>query len=97
MNTVPAIPVNVLNNTTTSHLAAKAAAEFDAGGWTIGTVGNFTGRIPETTAYYDRGNTAQENAAEQLQRQFPRILRVLPHYDGLPITGLTVVLAPDWN
>lgn len=89
--------MNVLNNTTVSHLAARAAGEFQDGGWTIGTVGNFTGRIPETTVYYDRGDTAQQNAAEQLQRQFPGILRVLPHYDGLPISGLTVVLAPDWD
>lgn len=82
-------PLTVLNNSTESGLAADAAARFRAGGWTVARVGNFTGRIAETTVYYDPG---QEPVARALAAQFPAIVRVLPRFAGLPGAGLTVVV-----
>jgi hypothetical protein len=88
----------VLNNTTRSGLADQAAGEFRAGGWSVVKVGNFTGKIPTTTVYYEPGNGAQQRAAQALARQYPDIARVLPRYAGLPdsVHGVIVVLAPDW-
>jgi len=86
-------PLTVLNNSTESGLAADAAARFRAGGWTVATVGNFTGRIPETTVYYDPG---QEPVARALAAQFPAIARVLPRFAGLPGAGLTVVVTREF-
>lgn len=87
-------PLTVLNNSTVPGLAADAAARFRAGGWTVTTVGNFTGRIAETTVYYDAG---QEPAARALAAQFPAIARVRPRFAGLPGAGLTVVVTRDFR
>ena len=91
-------PLTVLNNTTRTGLADQVATEFRAAGWSVVKVGNFTGKIPSTTVYYDPGNTTEQRAAEALARQFRDIARVLPRYDGLPdsVHGVIVVLAPDW-
>jgi hypothetical protein len=92
-------PLTVLNNTTRTGLADQAAQEFRDGGWSVVRVGNFTGKIPNTTVYYDPGNAAQQRAAQALAAQFPAIDRVLPRYAGLPdsVHGVIVVLAPDWS
>jgi LytR cell envelope-related transcriptional attenuator len=100
-NNPPAVrsPLTVLNNTTESGLADQAARQFRGGGWTVVKVGNFTGKIPNTTVYYDPGNDAELAAARALQAQYPAIQRVLPRYDGLPdsVHGVIVVLTPDWR
>ena len=61
-------------------------------------VGNFTGTIPSTTAYFTPGSSTEERAARALAAQFRGIARVLPRYSGLPssVHGVIVVLAPDW-
>ena len=86
-------PLTVLNNSTVSGLAATAAARFRAGGWQVRAVGNFTGRVAHTTAYYAPG---QEAAAQALAAQFPSIQRVRPRFAGLPGSGLTVVVTRDF-
>lgn len=92
------LPVTVLNNTTVTGLAKRAADEFARAGWPIAHVGNYTGRIPATTVYFTPGHVDEERAARALADGFPRITRVLPRYEGLPpsVTGVIVVLAPDW-
>jgi LytR cell envelope-related transcriptional attenuator len=94
----PRSPLTVLNNTTRTGLADQAAGQFRSGGWSVVKVGNFTGKIPNTTVYYDPGDAAQLRAARALAAQYPAIGRVLPRYAGLPdsVHGVIVVLAPDW-
>jgi hypothetical protein len=87
------VPVTVLNNSRVAHLAARAAAQLRSGGWPIRQVGNFTGRIAYSTAYYPPG---EAKAAESLARQFPAVRRVLPRFHGLPGHGLTLVVTRDW-
>jgi hypothetical protein len=89
---VAVAPLTVLNNSTISGLAAQSAEEFHAKGWPIAAVGNFTGRVAETTVYYTPGADLQRQAAQRLARQFPGITRVNERFDGLPGSGVTVVL-----
>lgn len=90
---VAKLPVTVLNNSRRTGLAADAAGQLSRGGWQIRDVGNFTGRIAESTAYFAPG---QESVARTLARQFPAIKRVLPRFRGLPGSGLTLVVTRDW-
>jgi hypothetical protein len=90
---VAKVPVTVLNNSRRTGLAADAAGQLSRGGWPIRDVGNFTGRIAVSTAYYAPG---QEGVAHALARQFPAIQRVLPRFSGLPGSGLTLVVTREW-
>jgi hypothetical protein len=85
----PRLPLTVLNNSRRTGLADRASARFVAGGWPVKLTGNFTGQIPETTVYYAPG---QQASALLLQRTFPGLTRVRPRFEGLPGSGLTVVL-----
>ncbi|MGI8867993.1 MAG: LytR C-terminal domain-containing protein [Mycobacteriales bacterium] len=90
-------PLTVLNNTTTTGLAGQAAQIFTGKGWHVNQVSNYTGDLPTTTVFYDQGNDAQQKAARSLAAQFPAITSVQPRIGGLPGSGLTVVLAPNWG
>ena len=96
--TVPAAPpklaLTVLNNSNRTGLADRAARRFQAGGWPITLTGNFTGRVSDTTVYYAPG---QLESARLLQRSFAGLTRVRPRFEGLPGSGLTVVLTRDFN
>lgn len=86
--------VTVLNNSRVTGLAAKAARDFQNGGWSIVATGNLSGRLPRTTVYFSPG---QEADALTLRRQFPAIQDVAPRYAGLPGEGgLTVVVTRDY-
>lgn len=87
------VPVTVLNNSRHPGMAAQAASRLQGGGHPIAAVGNFTGRIPMTTVYYEPG---QEDAARALAAAFPAVRRVLPRFPGLPGSGLTVVVTRDF-
>jgi LytR cell envelope-related transcriptional attenuator len=91
-------PLTVLNNSKIRGLAQQVAVSVRAKGWQVVLVGNFAGRLPVTTVYYTPGNLAQQRAAEQLAREFPRIARVFPRYAGLPPTpaGIVLVVTRDW-
>lgn len=93
-SSVAKAPLTVLNNSRIRGLADRATGDFHAGGWPIRYVGNFTGRVVDTTVYYGPGQLA---VAEQLARQFPAIARVLPRFDGLPGQGLTVVVTRHYT
>lgn len=86
------LPVTVLNNSRYAGLADRAAARFRAAGWATPVVGNFRGRLRESTVYFSPG---QEAVARRFAAQFG-IARVLPRFDGLPGSGLTVVLTRDF-
>ena len=86
--------VTVLNNSRVTGLAAKAARDFEGKGWRIAGTGNLSGRLARTTVYYGAG---QQDAAEELRRQFPAIVEMAPRYAGLPGDGgLTVVVTRDY-
>lgn len=87
------LPLTVLNNSTRSGLADRAAARFRAGGWPIKLTGNFRGRVEATTVYYAPGQLA---SAQLLQKSFPGLVRVRPRFATLPGSGLTVVLTRDF-
>ena len=85
----PAAPaLTVLNNSRLTGLAAAAAARFADDGWPIAIVGNYNGRLRNSTVYYLPGQRA---AALRLARQYG-VPRVLPRPERLPGRGLTVVL-----
>lgn len=88
------LPLTVLNNSTRSGLADRAAARFRAGGWPIRLTGNFRGRVEATTVYYAPGQLA---SAQLLQKSFPGLVRVRPRFATLPGAGLTVVLTHDFS
>lgn len=89
----PAVPVTVLNNSRRTRLAARAAARFEAGGWPVALTGNFRGRIPVTTVYYDPG---LEGSARAFAARFDGIARVRPRFATLPARGLVVVVTREF-
>jgi len=90
------VPLIVLNQTSTIGLAAKAGATFQAGGWTVTSVGSLRNDVISTTAYYDPTVAGAQTAAEALQVQFPAVKRVLPKFAELPAGPIVVVLTSDY-
>jgi hypothetical protein len=91
------VPLVVLNNSTISHLAEQAATQFENGGWTVRTYGNYQNDILSTCAYYDEADPAAKSAAEALQTQYPTIKRVKPKFPELPSGPVVVVLTSDYS
>ena len=91
------VPVTVLNNSRIDGLADRAAARFRRGGWPVRETGNFRGRIPVTTVYYDPGVRGQQASAQAFARRFAGIARVRPRFDTLPARGVVVVVTRDDN
>ena len=88
------VPVVVLNNSRIEDLADTAAAVFRRGGWPVARTGNFRGRIPSTTVYYEPG---QEAAARAFAARFDEVVRVRPRFATLPARGLVVVVTRDFR
>jgi hypothetical protein len=89
--------VRVYNNSTIRGLAARAARDLRAAGWTVVEVGNYArGTIPTTTAYYQEG-TDQRADAEALGTQFG--MRVEPRFPGIANAGpgLVVIVTNDYS
>ncbi len=88
--------VRVYNNSTLRGLAARAARDLSAAGWTVVEVGNFArGTVATTTVYYQEG-TDQRAEAEEIATQFR--MRVEPRFSGiagLP-TGVIVIVTNDY-
>ena len=97
------VPLIILNNTTVTGLAAQAAQQFEAGGWTVTRYGNYTNSILSTCAYFDPSVPGAKAAAKALQRQYPAIQRVAPRFtpdpgaQPLPDGPVVVVLTPDYS
>ncbi|MGH3773229.1 MAG: LytR C-terminal domain-containing protein [Pseudonocardiaceae bacterium] len=89
--------VRVYNNSTIRGLAARAARDLTATGWTVVEVGNYAGgTIPTTTAYYQEG-TDQRADATALGAQFR--MRVEPRFPGIVAAGpgLIVIVTNDYT
>jgi len=91
------IPLVVLNSTTIQGLAETAKQQFQAGGWTVSYTDNIVNDIISTCAYYDPSDPANEQAAMQLQQQFPSIKRVKEKFSDLPAGPIVVVLTSDYS
>lgn len=88
--------VRVYNNSTVHGLAARAAHDLTAAGWTVVEVGNFArGTIPTTTVYYQEG-TDQQASAQALGVRFR--MRVEPRFPGIVNAGpgLIVIVTSDY-
>jgi hypothetical protein len=88
--------VRVYNNSTIRGLAARAAEDLTAAGWTVIEVGNYAqGTIPTTTAYYQEG-IDQRDDAEALGAEFG--MRVQPRFPGIADagSGLIVIVTNDY-
>lgn len=88
--------VRVYNNSTIRGLAARAAEDLTAAGWTVVEVGNYAqGAIPTTTAYYQEG-IDQRDDAEALGAEFG--MRVEPRFPGIANadSGLIVIVTNDY-
>ena len=88
--------VRVYNNSTIRGLAARAADDLTAAGWTVVEVGNYPqGIIPTTTVYYPEGG--QEQAiAEAIGAEFG--MRVEPRFPGIEdaAPGVIVIITNDY-
>ena len=88
--------VRVYNNSTIRGLAARAARDLSAAGWTVVEVGNYArGTIPTTTVYYQEG-ADQRAAAEALADQFK--VRVEARFRGIESapSGLIMIVTNDY-
>jgi hypothetical protein len=89
----PFVPLTVLNNSKITGLADRSAAKFRAAGWPIKETDNYRGgNLATSTVFYAPG---QKASAERFARQFD--VQVRPRFDGLPGSGLTVVLTRDYS
>jgi hypothetical protein len=94
----PRAPLTVLNNSKVHGLGERVADQARSKGWRVALVGNFAGRIPVTTIYFNPGDAAGERAAREFAAEFPAVQRVFPRYAGLPPTpdGIVLVATRDW-
>jgi LytR cell envelope-related transcriptional attenuator len=82
--------VRVYNNSTIRGLAARAAGDLGAAGWTVVEVGNYArGIIPTTTVYYQE-DTGERADAEAIAAAFG--MRVEPRFPGISHVGPGVVV-----
>jgi hypothetical protein len=89
--------VRVYNNSTIRGLAARAASDFSAAGWTVVEVGNYPwGIIPTSTVYYQEG-TDQQAGAESIAAEFG--MRVEPRFSGIAQAspGIIVIVTNDYR
>lgn len=91
------VTVRVYNNSTIKGLAARAATDFRAQGWTVAEVSNYAdGIIPATTAYY-RPGTDEETAAKALAAEFG--IRADQRFDGIAQSspGVIVIVTNNYQ
>lgn len=91
------VPLVVLNSTSITGLADTAKQRFEQGGWTVTSTDNIVNDILSTCAYYDPNSLGAQQAAEQLQQQFPAIKRVKEKFAELPAGPIVVVLTSDYS
>lgn len=84
-----AVPVSVYNQIGIGGLAGRVAGQLRTLGWTVGTVADWRGGVPQDTVYFPAGQQAEAT----LLAQDLAISRVLPATANMSTTGLTVVLA----
>jgi hypothetical protein len=92
-----AVPVRVLNNSTITGLADRAAGDMRAKGWNVVEVGNYpNGVIPVSTVYF-RPGTDEEPAADAVASELG--IRSQPRFDGIEQAspGLIVIATNNWG
>jgi hypothetical protein len=92
-----AVPVRVLNNSTITGLADRAAGDMRAKGWNVVEVGNYpNGIIPVSTVYF-RPGTDEEPAADAVASELG--IRSQPRFDGIEQAspGLIVIATNNWG
>jgi LytR cell envelope-related transcriptional attenuator len=93
-----ALPLKVLNTSSTPNLATQAADQFKAGGWTVTEVDeNYSNSILSTAAYYDPSVANAQAVAAALQHQFPGIKRIEPKFTPLVDGPIVVILTSDYS
>jgi len=88
------VAVTVLNNSTTTGLAGRAATALRNLGWNVPQVGNFGGATPTTTAYYGPG-PGEQAAAELLATDIGAT--AAPRVAGLPNGAVVLVVTGDFR
>ena len=89
--------VRVYNNSTIRGLAARAARDLSAAGWTVVEVGNYPwGIIPTTTVYYQEG-TDERAGAEAIASEFG--MRAEPRFPGIANAspGIIVIVTNNYR
>ena len=95
---IGALPLVVLNATSTPNLASEAGDKFKIAGWTVTSVDeNYSNNIISTAAYYDPSVANAKAVAETLQHQFPTIKRVVPKFSPLVDGPIVVILTSDYS
>jgi LytR cell envelope-related transcriptional attenuator len=91
------VTVRVYNNSLIKGLAARAADDFRAQGWTVAEVSNYPGgKIAATTAYY-RPGTDEETAAKALAAAFG--MKAEQRFDGIAQSspGVIVIVTDNYQ
>jgi hypothetical protein len=87
------VPVVVLNATNRTGLAAAVAQRLRAKGWTVDSVGNWTGGGVRLTTVFVTGNAA---AAATMRRDVKPADGTLPTWSGMPKNRVVLVIGPDF-
>lgn len=91
-------PLTVLNNGGGAGLASHGRDAFTAKSWTVSEVGNYTGKkLSASTIFYPADNPKDEQAAKNLQSQFPKLTELKQAPADLKFGGVVVVLTGDWD
>lgn len=89
--------VRVYNNSTVKGLAARAADDFRAAGWTVPEVGNYPSGVLSTTTVFFRPGTPEEAAAHELADSIQA--RAEPRFAGIQDArpGVIVIVTNDYK
>lgn len=89
--------VRVYNNSYIEGLAARAANDIRAAGWTVSTVSGYPGGVIYVPTVYYRPGTAEEEEARALGAEFN--LRVEERFEGIKSAspGIIVIVTKDYN
>jgi hypothetical protein len=95
-------PITVLNSTKVAGLAAAVGDQFSAGGWQLNQPGAYSASdVAVTTVFFTEGDPVQQEAANQLIAQFPKVTGgPAPRFfdiPGTPNPGLVVIVTGDWR
>ena len=90
-------PVRVYNNSTINGLAARAAADLRAAGWTVTEIKGYPDGVIATSTVYYRPGTSEQAAATELGSQFN--VRVEPRFAGIQdaTPGLILIVTRDYQ
>lgn len=90
--------LTVLNDGGPGGLAGRGRDAFVAKSWEVSEVGNYTGKkLSASTIFYPADNPDAEQAAKNLQSQFPKLTGLEQSPADLKVSGVVVVLTGDWD